>query len=162
MYRPKFQILIESEKFYPDEFMCSGSQLIKIVECLKNVLTPHFWYGANIFSFDEFDKRQEPNSFDLLLIGDDEALRKICSEVGQFLSGVLFAVDNNFISQNIENILVDTEDEQYRPVDIEGVLIEIRLFDTSFFCVFSEDEKIINELAERFEVAVSVSEKNSA
>jgi len=154
MFKPKFQTLIKVEQFTSDEDVCLGSQLIQIVNVLKEILKPHFWYGANLFSFDEFRGKNKQNSFNTFYIGDDNELIKIASNVEQFLSGVLFAVDEQCISQKIDHLSIDTEDEQYREVDMKDVLLEIRLFDTSFFSIFSEKYDIIEKLSKKFKTNI--------
>lgn len=86
-------------------------------------------------------------------IGTDESFIKLSSQIDQFLSGVFFAIDNNCKNLKTEQLEVRTEDEQFRCLPIEEVLIEIRAFDTSFFEIYTEDEKIIKELAKKFDVS---------
>ena len=149
MYTPKFQFLLKIEQFSTDETICLGKQLAQIIKYAGEILEPHFWYGGNIFSL---SKNSKQDSFNLFLIGDDNNLLKICDEVEQFLSGVLFAVKKEFLQQDIRCLSVDTEDVQYRELKIDGILIEIRMFDTSFFAIYSESEAIIKELAKKFNI----------
>jgi hypothetical protein len=54
---------------------------------------------------------------------------------------------------------IHTEDEQFRPLNLEGVLLEIRAFDTSFFEIYSEDGNLIQALATRFNKKHSTTNK---
>lgn len=138
MYKPKFLITLKAKDFYPDNFVCLGSQLITIVRHLQPLLTPHIWFAADI------------DTFILKKIGDDEAMIKMCSEVDQFLSGDFCAIENQYAEQNLSSLEVATEDEQFRPIDINGVLIEIRAVDTSYFEIYSEDRDLIRGIAKKF------------
>lgn len=149
MYKPKFLITLKANDFYPDSFVCLGSQLITIVRHLHPLLAPHIWLAADI------------DSFLLKNIGDDEAMIKMCSEVDQFLSGVFCAIENQYANQNLHGIEIETEDEQYRPIDINGVLIEIRAFDTSYFEIYSENRDLIRELAKKFNKDIQEVAKHS-
>ena len=154
MFKPRFQILLKKENFYPDEVICLGSQLITIVDYLKNILTSHFWYAADINSLNELPKKLGIDSFFLRKIGDDSSILQICSEINQFLSGIFLAIDVKYANQMIDMVEVGTEDDQFRPLAIDGVLIEIRAFDTSFFELYSENENIMEKLAKKFSVKI--------
>lgn len=91
-------------------------------------------------------------SFFLSEIGSDEALIKLSSQINQFLSGVFLAINKNTINLKIEQLKVGTEDEQFRSLPLEGILIEIRAFDTSLFEIYTEDKKIIKELTQKFNI----------
>lgn len=148
MFQPKFQILIQKENFN-DNFICLGSQLITIINFLKDVLLPHIWYAADI---DVLGETLIDYSFFLKKIGDDSILIDICAKIDQFLSGIFVAIDNRILNPNIEQIEVGTEDKRFRSLPLDGVLIEIRAFDTSFFEIYTEDEGIIKKLANKFNV----------
>lgn len=154
MYKPKFKIIIKNKSFFPDRLVCLGSQFIVIVNHFREILKPHTWYGANVKVLGELSKECELNSFNLKKIGNDKRLIKLCDCVEQFLEGVFFAIDDKYSDQTISNIEVDTEDEEYRSLDINGVLIEIRTFDTSFFELYSENEKFLEKLSKIFNVKI--------
>ncbi|MES2273048.1 MAG: hypothetical protein V4487_02520 [Chlamydiota bacterium] len=59
-------------------------------------------------------------------------------------------IDDNFICQEFINSEISTEDEQFRALDFNGILIEIRAFDTSFFEIYSEDEGVIKKISNKF------------
>lgn len=148
MFKPKFLIILKPEDFGEGNFVCLGSQLITIVNHLAPMLVPHFWLAADVDAYEA--RKYGLDSFYLTNVGDDATLIKICSEVDQFLAGVFFAIDAQYKDQNPNHIEVDTEDEQFRALDINGVLIEIRALDTSNFEVYSEDEELIGKFAKKF------------
>lgn len=59
-------------------------------------------------------------------------------------------ISNDFSEQETKNIELETEENPFRSLNIEGVLVEIRTFDTSFFEIFSENEIVIRDLSDRF------------
>ena len=154
MFKPKYKIIIKKESFYPSEFICLGSQLITIVNILKNVLIPHTWYAADVNACSTIPKKMSIDSFSLKKIGDDSMLVQICAEIDQFLSGVFFAISDHYFDQNVEYIEVETEDKQFRPVPLNGVIIEIRTFDTSFFELYAESENILKKIENKFSVEI--------
>jgi len=149
MYKPKFLITLKANDFYPNNFVCLGSQLITIVRYLQPLLAPHIWLAADI------------DTFLLKKIGDDEAMIKMCAEVDQFLSGDFCAIETQYADQNLQGLEIETEDEQYRPIDINGVLIEIRAVDTSYFEVYSEDRDLMRELAKKFNKEIQEAAKSA-
>ena len=150
MFKPKFQILLKKEHFRPDEVICLGSQLTKIIEALKVTLVPHTWYVADVDAYGKTVKKYNIASNFLKKIGTDVSLIKICSEIDQFLSGVFLAIKDEFSSRDLDKIEISTEDEQAREINIKGVLLEIRAFDTSFFEICSDDELLIKNLSDKF------------
>lgn len=161
MFYPKFQILLNKESFYPEEAICLGTQLITIIDYLGTILKPHIWYAADVDAFSIIPSKFGINSYFLKNIGNDLSLVKICSQIDQFLSGVFLAIGVQNTTVRIENLQVGTEDGQYRSLNIQGVLVEIRAFDTSFFEIYSDDENIIKQLAERFGVEIIHKVNNS-
>ena len=159
MFYPKSQLIIKKESFYPDKVVCLGSQLIIIIEFLKKILAPHIWYAADIHALSTTPNQLAFNSSFLSKIGNDLSLIEICSQINQFLSGVFIAVHIQHSIQEIEHLEVRTEDEPFRSLPINGVLIEIRTFDTSFFELYSENENIIKKLAENFNLEVTKSRR---
>ncbi|MDN3506643.1 MAG: hypothetical protein P0S96_05390 [Simkaniaceae bacterium] len=132
MFNPKYRKEITSEHF-KEEFACTGAQLISVVESLKGRLSSHVWYGADL---------RGAGHGGLQRIGADSELIEYCSKVDQFLSGVFLCIDSRYTSQNFQEIALETEDPPFRPIDCEGVLLEIRAFDTSYFEIYSEDQEL--------------------
>jgi hypothetical protein len=132
--------------------------MISIVDFLETKLPPHTWYGANINAIGMAPKKYGLQSWTIKKIGPASSLITICSEIDQFLSGVFFAIQGD-PQHEIINIEIDTEDPPFRTLNIEGILIEIRAFDTSFFDFFAENEQIIKELLEQFKSHVKQDNK---
>ena len=155
MFRPKFKILITKDNFYLDEAICLGSQLAVIVDFLAKILPPHIWYASDISAFSTAINQINFDSPFLKKVGYDSSLIKICSQINQFLSGVFLAINTIFIyNEEIEKTRVMTEDEQFRSLAINEVLIEIRTFDTSFFELYTENESFAKKLAEKFNAKI--------
>ena len=121
---------------------------------MEILLPSHVWYVADIDAFSEIPNRLGLNSSFLKEINGDTRLMQICSQIDQFLSGVFIAVDAEFSVKDINVLEVGTEDEKFRALPINGVLLEIRAFDTSFFVIYSEKENIIKDLANKFKVEI--------
>ena len=149
MYKPRFKIL---KKNFSDRFTCLGSQLITIIHFLQEILGPHVWYVGNIEANNETSYGNRFDSFSIEKLGSDSSLIQLCSETDQFLSGVFIAVNVEYAEQEIKDIELGTEDEEFRPLNMRGVLIEIRAFDTFYFEIYSENEKIIRELGKKLDL----------
>ena len=148
MFSPKFEIILDKKSFN-DEFICLGIQFNKIIDYLKNILPPHVWYAADVNAISEISEKLNIESRYLTKVGDDITLVQICSKIEQFLSGVFLAIEKKN-NENFDIIEVLTENPQFRSLPVNGVLIEIRVFDTSFFVIYSEDEGLISKLAKEF------------
>ena len=156
MFKPNFKLILDKDFFCPDKVVCLGSQMISIINFLKHILEPHTWYGADIDAFGKGVKKFTLDPKYIKKIGTDASLIKICSEIDQFLSGLFFAIQNKYSVQKSIALNISTEDEPFRPLNIEGILIEIRTFDTSYFEFFSEDEIIIKKLSNKFKSEYSL------
>lgn len=64
--------------------------------------------------------------------------------------GSFLCIDSNFASQNIQGIELETEDKPFRSIACDGVFLEIRAFDTSYFEIYSEDKEIIEKISRHF------------
>ncbi len=155
MFSPKYRILITSKIFPQDKVVCLGTQLISIVNSIKDFLPQHVWYGADIEAVGKGARKY--NNIQLNIIGTDSQLIKYCSEVEQFIWGEFLCIDTNFSSQNFQRIELETEDPSFRSINCNGVLLEIRTFDTTYFGIYSEDVELIKQLSKIYNVEI---EKN--
>jgi hypothetical protein len=145
MFNPKYRALLTSKCFPRDNAVCLGSQLISIVNVIKNFLPRHIWYGADVDAVGKGATKHKVNNIQLNLIGTDLQFVEYCSEIKQFIWGVFLCIDSNFSSQNIQGVELETEDESFRSINCDGILIEIRAFDTSYFGIYSEDITLIKK-----------------
>ncbi len=150
MFIPKYRILIFAKSFPKDNVICLGSQLISIVNTLKKFLPHHEWYGADVNAVGKDAMNTSVNGIQLSIIGDDLQFIKYCSGIDQFIWGVFLCIDSKFSSQNIQGVELETEDESFRPLACNGILLEIRAFDTSYFAIYSEDKKITEIISSQF------------
>ena len=123
--------------------------MIVIVSFLEKLLPNHNWYCSDVDTFGTAGKKYNFSSKFLKKIGSDRSMINFSQEIDQFLSGVFLAIEEKY-SCNTINLSIGTEDDQFRPINIEGVLLEIRAFDTSFFEIYSDNKDIIEQLSNRF------------
>jgi hypothetical protein len=154
MFNPKYRILLMSKCFPLDHVICLGTQLISIVRSVKDFLPQHVWYGADIDAVGKGASKYKRNSIQLNLIGADFQFVEYCSEIEQFIWGEFLCIDSNFLSQSIQNVELETEDEPFRSIDCKGVLIEIRTFDTTYFEIYSQDIEIMKKISEIYNVEI--------
>ncbi len=150
MFNPKYQILLTIKCFPEEKFICLGTQLISIVNTLKDFLPKHMWYGADVDAIGKSAMQTNVNDAQLNLIGTDLDFIQYCSGINQFIWGIFLCIDNSFSSQNIEGIELETEDQPFRSIACSGILLEIRTFDTSYFEIYSENEEIIKIISKKF------------
>jgi len=157
MFNPVYRILITNKFFTQENFICLGTQLIFIINSIKDFLPSHIWFGTDVDATRKSINNYNLNSTQLNIIGTDSQFAKYCSTIEQFIWGEFLCIDTNFSFQNFQNIKLVTEDEPFRPIPCKGVLIEIRTFDTTFFEIFSEDIELMKNLSKIFNVEI---EKN--
>ncbi|MBA3814966.1 MAG: hypothetical protein H0X29_00280 [Parachlamydiaceae bacterium] len=139
-----------SKCFPSDKVICLGTQLILIIKTLKEFLAPHIWYGADIEAVGIGAMKNDLNNIQLNPTGTDSEFIQYCSGIDQFIWGVFLCIDANLSSQNIQIVELETEDEPFRSISWNGVLLEIRAFDTSHFEIYSEDIKTIEMISKKF------------
>jgi hypothetical protein len=159
MFNPKYQVLLTSKCFPQDKVVGLGSQLISIVNFIKDSLPPHIWYGANIDAVGVGARKYNTNSnkFQPNLIGSDLQFVDDCSKIDQFIWGVFLCIDSSFSSQSLQDVELGAEDEPFRSINCKGVLMEIRAFDTSYFEIYSENLELIDKLAKAYRVEIEKS-----
>ncbi len=110
---------------------------------------------VNIDALSPIPQQLGIHSFQLKKLGDDASLIDLCENIDQFLSGVFIAIIKADQSNlNGLNVCVGTEDEPFRSLELDGVLIEIRTFDTSYFEIYSENQILMKELAELYDANI--------
>lgn len=150
MFTPKCRVLITSKCFPEDKVICLGRQLISIVNSIKDFLPEHVWYGADIKAVGNGIMKYNINTVQLNVIGTDSLLIEYCSEIEQFIWGEFVCVDSRISSQNIQGVKLKTEDEPFRSIRCEGVLLEVRAFDSTYFEIYSEDIELIKKIANKY------------
>lgn len=158
MFRPKFELMLSKENFSPSTLICLGSQMILLINFLETKLPAHVWYTADIDANGLAVKKYNLQSERIKKIGAGASLIQICGEIDQFFSGIFLAVKNDqeYEARDIE---LDTEERGFRTLNLDGVLLEIRAFDTSFFCIFSENANILHQLSEQFKSSLEENNK---
>jgi hypothetical protein len=150
VFNPKYRILLTSKCFPGDTVVCLGTQLISIINALHTFLPKHTWYGTDVDAVGKNAMKLGRNDFRLNLIGSDLNFIEYCLGIDQFIWGDFLCIDSNFSSQNIQSVELETEDEQFRSIACNGILVEIRTFDTSFFEIFLEDKTIMEKASRQF------------
>ncbi len=154
MFKPKYKILITRKCFPKDNIIGLGTQLISIINSIKNILLPHTWYGADVEAIGKGTKKYNLNNINLNLIGSDSEFINYCSEIEQFIWGDFLCIDNNFTFQTFQDIELETEDKSFRPIDANGILIEIRAFDATYFEIYSDNKELITKISKIYEVKI--------
>lgn len=154
MFKPKYRIIITSKCFPKEKFICLGIQLISIINSIKNILPNHVWYGADVEAVGKGARKYNIKGIQLNVIGNDLQFIEYCSEIEQFIWGIFLCIDNDFSHQNIRGIELETEDKPFRFITCDGILIEIRAFDTTYFAIYSEDRVLIEKISIIFNVEI--------
>lgn len=163
MFEPKFLIRLDEKMFSEDRMVCLGSQLKNIVCNIRELIEPHIWFGADIDAISLIPKKIGINSFKLRGIGGSNSLINLCENIDQFLSGIFIAVKEKNRDLKCLGLRLETEDMPFRSINLEGILIEIRTFDTSYFELYSDDAGLMKRLSEMYKtdtVLFSPSQKN--
>jgi hypothetical protein len=129
-------------------------QMILIVNSIKEHLPAHAWYGADVQAVGKNATKYSLRNIQLNRIGSDAEFIKYCTGIEQFTWGVFLCIDNQFFGQKFGEVEVATEDEPFRSINCEGILIEIRTFDTTFFEIYSENLELITKIANFYGVTI--------
>lgn len=154
MFEPKYLIRLDKEAFSYDQVVCLGSQLKSIIKNLCELIEPHVWFGADVDAISPMPKKLGVDSFQLRKIGDSHSLINLCENIDQFLSGVFIAVKEKNQNCKCSELCVETEDEQFRSLNLDGILIEIRAFDTSYFELYSDNPILMNKLSKLYKTKI--------
>ncbi len=143
-----FLIRIEGETI-----SCLGIQFLDILKTLSDQLKDLYWYGADVEINGAIPFKLKLHGYAAKKIGTLNDLIELCCHIDQFNSGVFFAA-NDDMPQFCE-IEISTEDEEFRAIN--GSILEIRAFDTSYFEIYTEDINIVNALKNRYQTKFNVS-----
>ncbi|MEX0961297.1 MAG: hypothetical protein WDZ28_00360 [Simkaniaceae bacterium] len=155
MFEPKYLIRLDTKVFSNAQAICLGSQLLSIIKNLSELIEPHIWLCADIDAISSIPQKLGIESFQLKKIGDDSSLINLCENIDQFLSGIFVAIiKKNQANLNDLDLCTRTEDEPFRSLDLDDVLIEIRAFDTSYFEIYSENKPLMEKLAELYDAKI--------
>ncbi len=154
MFKPKYKISLTEKCFPKAKFVCLGSQLSSIISYIRDFLPKHTWYGADVDAIGKGATKHNVNNIQLNEIGSDLQFIDYCSEIEQFIWGVFLCINSNFSSQPIQSVELETEDEPFRSIPCDGVIFEIRTFDTSYFEIYSDDESLMKMLSTKYKVEI--------
>ena len=154
MFEPKYLICLEKRSFFPEQVVCLGSQLKSIIKNLGKLVEGCIWFCAEVDAISPIPQKLGIESFRLKKIGNNSSLINLCENIDQFLSGVFVGVREQNQSLQLEDLCVGTEDERFRALDLNGVLIEIRAFDTSYFEIYSESFEVMKKLSKVYNVEI--------
>ena len=150
MFNPQYRLLLMLKCFPADVCICLGTQFISLIHVLKDLLPAHTWYGADVDAVGAGASLLNIRGWQPNIIGTDQQLIQYCSEINQFIWGEFICIDSKYSSKSTLNIELETEDLPFRPLSIEGALMEIRMFDTSYIEIYAEGETIITNLSNKF------------
>ena len=154
MFEPKYLLHLDKKAFSHEQVVCLGSQLKSIIKNLSELIEPHVWFGADVDAISPMPQKLGVNSFQLRKIGDSHSLVNLCENIDQFLSGVFVAVKEKNKNFKCSELRVGTEDEQFRSLNLDGILIEIRAFDTSYFEVYSDNLILMERLSKTYKIKI--------
>jgi hypothetical protein len=155
MFDPKYLIRLNTKAFSDAQAICLGSQLLSIIKTLSELIEPHIWLCADVDALSPIPQKLGIESFQLKKLGEDSSLIDLCENIDQFLSGIFVAIiKKNQTNLSDLDLCAGTEDEPFRSLDLDGVLIEIRAFDTSYFEIYSENKLLMEKLAELYNVKI--------
>lgn len=128
---------------------CSGEQLRELLHQLKSWVNDCVWHVSDV---------KTNNSVESLVSGElqkqrlsTDFLNELCSQVDQFLSGIFLAVPAKIDMPHLNPGLV-TEDEP--TVDLGDAILEIRAFDTSYFELYTADNKLAEWLKNFYQAEI--------
>jgi len=143
---------LKKDSFNNSYAACLGVQLFELLSFIENIIPRHVWYGADLDSTSN-DEILSFTSFSLKKMGSISSLKKIANKTEQFWSGVFLAIKSE-INIKKHPIMLGTEDPEFRIINLDGIIIEIRAFDTSHFEILSEDIELIKKIAVNYHVKI--------
>jgi len=127
------------------EARCLGAHLVKLIKLIQPRLPICNWYAADVSAYNlpiEFSSDHIP-----VLIGNTEVFVKTVGLVEQFLSGIFWAVPSSIKCPKFRED-IETLSDPF--LDLGSAVVEIRAFDTSYFEIYSADERVLQCLSELF------------
>ncbi len=143
-------ITLLSDNNFNNNIVCLGKQVVEIINFLENFLPSLVWYGSDISITANSDTIFLDEKFTLYTptkIGTSYDFKKESNKVFQFLSGVFIASEKDISWPN--SLKIGTED-LFRPIEMNGIILEIRAFDTAYFEVYSDDYELIKRIATHY------------
>ncbi|MBT4936677.1 hypothetical protein HON22_02055 [Candidatus Peregrinibacteria bacterium] len=130
---------------------CLGKQVLKIINAAKPFTEDCFWYTGDVLITGLASDLQsgEVNTTKKFDFKDLCTLLEKASEF-QFMSGVFIAKLKN-LKINLNQKL---ETEEMKTIQIQDAIIEIRIFDTSYFEVYTKNKELKKALQEKFKVEI--------
>lgn len=149
MFKENYLTMIYNNNFN-NNTVCLGRQVVEIINFLERFLPSLVWYGSDIsitansttIFLDEKYTLYTPTK-----IGTSYDFKKESDKVLQFLSGVFIASEKDILWP--QNLKIGTED-LFRPIELNGIILEIRVFDTSYFEIYSDDYELIKKIATHY------------
>ena len=162
MFKPKYLTRLSKNNFSLNDFACQGEQLGDILNFIKNLLPPHIWFGSDIWTNSNRYLNDNFESFKLKEIGDLTTLICLASQTSQFMNGIFVAIkkEETFLEASFD-LELGTENEEFRIIDLTGIIIEIRAFDTSYFEIYTENLDLIQKIASHYGTAILSLERSN-
>lgn len=132
-------ILRLDHKYFRNENICLGGQLVEIINCIKEETSDLVWFTFDVLaSSNQVVKELFPDEYSEFL-STEELIQK-ANEIIQFYSGVFIGIKKGkHVEWNFDRLPDTEEDEGLQHLEAE---IEIRPFDTSYFEVYGMDRSI--------------------
>lgn len=139
-------IRITGKQIKGESICCTGAQLRELLDQISSWVNDCAWYLSDV---------KINNSAKICIAGElqkqrlsSEALSNLCSQVDQFLSGIFLAVPTKIVKPRLNSGIL-TEDEPSS--DLGDAILEIRAFDTSYFELYTADDKLANYVVKLYQ-----------
>ncbi|MCK6525626.1 hypothetical protein L6R49_29840 [Myxococcota bacterium] len=139
---------IRDAHFQHARFMCTGEQLAEVIATCTSADPELIWWAADVEVTESRDFWSPYATHAPALLGGAGQFLSKVRTVDQFLRGVFLGRRSHSQDQPCRNGGFWTEDDD--PTDEGGNQVELRVFDTSYFILYSCDEAILAALSLRF------------
>jgi hypothetical protein len=134
-----------------EAFSCTGHQLALVVASLRSVASDCVWFVADLEAQGYSLPPAWINAHTPIMFGATDELAAFAEGVPQFLAGVFLAAPSARLPP-VWSRSFWTDDEPFEELD--GTILEIRAFDTSWIEVYADEEARLHGLAQRFGGAI--------
>lgn len=135
---PKLGFRVVGQELDENEVCCTGRQTALLLQKLNELHSGTVWYASDlVWSTGVVGESGTP-----IRLGDYNKTRKILGSIDQFQFGILLGFEEGNLPKNFKAKHF-TEDMPYS--ENEGALIEVRLFDTTYFEVYFSDAKFADK-----------------
>jgi hypothetical protein len=145
MAKATYRLELRGSQINGEPFSCTGEQLGLLIQTLANLATNCVWFVADIEA--EGSSVGHYQAGEPVLLGDSQKLINYANSIHQFIWGIFLAVPKDSLPKTWVRFY-ETEDLPFREMD--GAVLEIRTFDTSYIEVYAQDSSLLDGLIQKF------------